>query len=152
MYIALYKNKKRLDDWFVAKWTRGIYSHVEVVFDDGMSASASGRDGCVRFKKIKYNPENWDFIDVNGFMDEETVRQWFIDNEGKKYDWIGLIGFVVAPIPDQRNKYICSEALATAFRFIDGYRFSPNHIPALFRRPIIDGFDFISTIEELQII
>ena len=44
--------------------TKGKYSHCELIFSDGMSASASFMDGGVRFKRIEYDPAHWDIIDV----------------------------------------------------------------------------------------
>ena len=76
MKVALYKGKRGGSagafDASVRWWTRGPYSHVELVFSDGMSASASPRDGGVRFKRIDFKPEHWDFIDLS--VDEEHLR------------------------------------------------------------------------------
>jgi hypothetical protein len=76
MKVALYKGKRGgfagAFDASVRWWTRGPYSHVELVFSDGMSASASARDGGVRFKRIDFKPEHWDFIDLS--VDEEHLR------------------------------------------------------------------------------
>lgn len=76
MRIALYKGKRGgfagAFDAAVRWWTRGAYSHVELIFSDGMSASASSRDGGVRFKRIDFNPEHWDFVELK--VNEEQLR------------------------------------------------------------------------------
>jgi hypothetical protein len=51
--IALYKGKKTITDKLISWWDRGLYSHVELVFSDGLCASSSPRDGGVRMKPIE---------------------------------------------------------------------------------------------------
>ena len=76
MKVAFYKGKRGgfagAFDATVRWWTRGAYSHVELIFSDGMSASASARDGGVRFKRIEFKPEHWDFVDLK--VDEKQLR------------------------------------------------------------------------------
>ena len=76
MKVALYKGKRGgfagAFDAAVRWWTRGAYSHVELVFSDGMAASSSTRDGGVRFKRIDFKPDQWDFVELK--VDEEQLR------------------------------------------------------------------------------
>lgn len=67
MRIAFYKAFQPKGTWvdkFVAIGTLSKYSHTENIFPDGMSYSISPREKCARFKKLKFNPERWDFLDV----------------------------------------------------------------------------------------
>jgi hypothetical protein len=122
MKVALYKGKRGgfagAFDAAVRWWTRGAYSHVELIFSDGMSASASARDGGVRFKFIDYHPDRWDFVEIDG--DEE-------------YDYFGLFGFVWRPGIGKSRRWFCSEAVAAALKFEEPWRFCPNTLAAVIR-------------------
>lgn len=124
MKIAFYKGHGRVYDKLVKWWTKGSYSHVEVLFSDGYSASASSRDGGIRFKKIKYNPERWDFVEVD--CPEQEVQLWFTLRAGEKYDYIGLLGFLWRPISGRDKLWFCSEAIAASLGYKDSWRYCPN--------------------------
>jgi len=129
MRIAFYKGTDPgvlgLADRFVRWFMRGKYSHVELVFSDGVSASSSGADGGVRFKTIDLTPDDWDVFTLHG-PDESTTRQWFTDHHGQPYDWLGDFGFVWRPTPTEKGKWFCSEAVAAALGFPEPWRFDPN--------------------------
>jgi hypothetical protein len=118
-------------------WTRGPYSHVELVFSNGLSASASARDGGVRFKRIDFKPEHWDFVELKvdeeqGF-DEEYARAFFEEREGLGYDYFGLFGFIWRPGSGVSRRWFCSEAVAAALGYRDPWRFCPNTLAAVIR-------------------
>ena len=123
---GLYSRLARLVD-------RGPYSHAELIFSDGMSASASYIDGGVRFKKIDYDPAHWDFVDVAG--DEGAAMAWFIEHNGASYDLIGNLSFLCPLIPHSRRKWFCSEAIAAALGIPDPWRQGPNGLAAVLRWP-----------------
>lgn len=130
MQLAFYKGRTRLFDRAVQWWTRGPYSHVELVFSDGRAASASTRDGGVRIKYIKWNLESWDFITVNG--DETLAKKWFEDHTGEKYDYIGLFGFLWRPYKDNKRRWFCSEAVLEALQLsTESWRFCPNTLASI---------------------
>jgi hypothetical protein len=136
MKLACYKGKRGgtagFFDAAVRWWTRGPYSHVELVFSDGVSASSSMRDGGVRFKEIEYHPDRWDFVEIDG--DEKAARAWFTANEGARYDWLGLFGFVWRPGNGKGRRWFCSEAIAAALGMKDPWRFCPNTLSAALYR------------------
>lgn len=111
--------------------TKGEYSHCELIFSDpetdegGLSASASFLDGGVRFKRIEFNPDHWDFIELPAHL-EPHARAWFEAHEGQGYDILGNIRFLFFPVPEQRNKFMCSEAIGSALTVIEAWRFEPN--------------------------
>lgn len=86
--------------WFdrlIARFTRGPYSHVEIVFSDGMSFSSMAADRGVRFKQIRFSEltrqgrMKWDFLTVPCRPEQEAVlRAWCETQAGKKYDWRGM--------------------------------------------------------------
>lgn len=106
-------------------WSGSEFSHCELVFSDGMSASASFIDGGVRFKRIDYDPAKWDFIDLPDDL-EAAARLWFKTSEGSPYDLLGNIGFLWRPIRGASGAYFCSEAIAAAINIPQPWRYDPG--------------------------
>ncbi len=111
-------------------WDNGKYSHCELIFSDGMAASASFLDGGVRFKQIDFDPARWDFIDLPADL-ETVARQWFTKHQGSGYDVIGNLRFALDFLPDNKNKWFCSEALAAAIGIAEPWRLGPNGLAAV---------------------
>lgn len=135
MKIAFYIGKKaenqnaKLFDIAVAWWTKGRYSHCEMVFNDdlenAMCASSSQRDGGVRMKLIDLTTGRWDVFDLKD-CDEHAAYRWFDKHNGKKYDIPGLFGFVLPWRTHHPNRWFCSEACAAALGIESPHKFSPN--------------------------
>ena len=89
-----------------------------------LCASSSFIDGGVRMKWIILDPDHWDIIEIKA--DEDAVAKWFKQRLGKKYDLLGLLGFVWRRSDGDKNKYFCSEALAASIGFKQAWRFDPN--------------------------
>jgi hypothetical protein len=129
MKIAFYKSTRpgisgvynRLVRW----WDQGSYSHCELVFSDGMSASSSYADGGVRFKNIEYSADNWDLFDLPEEY-ELDARSWFDKHAGQKYDLIGNIRFAFGFLNTPEDRWFCSEAIASALNVSEPWRVSPN--------------------------
>lgn len=130
--VAFYKGKTRFFNKAVAWWTRGPYSHCELIVS-GHSYSSSFLDGGVRVKDIEYDPEHWDFVDVPWATAEKAVA-WFQEHMGQGYDVVGLAGFVVRRVEDDRGKYFCSEAVAASLGFDEAWRFDPNTLHPVLSR------------------
>ena len=135
MKLAFYKGKQRLFNRLVAWWTRGPYSHVELVFGpakDGryVCGSASHTDGGVRIKTIALTPDKWDVFDVD-VGNAEAAKNWFSSHWADGYDYLGLFGFVLRRGLQSRQRWFCSEAVAAALGFFEPWRYDPN---ALFAR------------------
>ena len=73
--------------------------------------SASFIDGGVRQKQIELPADKWRIYEFNGISDKE-VDEWFVANHNKKYDVIGLMGFVWRRIEGSAKRLFCSEAVA----------------------------------------
>ena len=112
---------------------RGPYSHCELIFSDGLSASASYIDKGVRMKRIDYDPDHWDILDLPGF-DEAAARTWFGSRVGHGYDLLGNLRFVFGWVREDDGKWFCSEALMAALGFAEPWRFGPNGAAAALRR------------------
>lgn len=134
MYAAFYKGTRPglqgIYSRAVRVIDRGPYSHCELVFGDGLSASASYIDGGVRFKRIAYDPSHWDFVQLPQYL-ETQARKWFDEHEGEPYDLMGNIRFVLPFLPDSEKGSFCSEAVAAALGFREPWRFGPNGLAAV---------------------
>jgi hypothetical protein len=125
MQIAFYKARGGFYNRLVRLVEGGPYSHCELIFADGVAASASYRDGGVRFKQIDFKPENWDILILPKRL-EGPAREWFIDHNGLPYDLWGNVRFVFGMVPHCKNKWFCSEAIGAALGYSDSWRFGPN--------------------------
>lgn len=129
MQVAFYKSTRSgltgIYNKLIRCIDKGLYSHVEIVFSDGTCASASFMDKGVRFKQIFLDPTKWDVLDIS-WANETEARKWFENNEGKPYDLLGNIRFLFGFVGHSESSSFCSEAVAEAIGFKDGWRLSPN--------------------------
>lgn len=134
MKIAFYKGTPKgwrgLYSRGVRIVTKGHYSHCEVIFKDGVSASSSIAHGGVRFALVTYNDAEWDFVEVPDAL-EADARHWFFKHQGDKYDFLGNIHFVIPVVGDEKKKWCCSEAVGEALGLRDAWRFNPNSLYAV---------------------
>ena len=124
MKVAFYKGRKRIFNRLVSWWTRSPYSHVELILDNGLSVSSSFMDGGVRYKRIVFDPDLWDIIEIHAETPDIAAK--INARYGDAYDWRGLIGFVIRPIKDDRNKMFCSEFLMHLIGYDETWRFDPG--------------------------
>lgn len=122
MEIAFYQAKygQKFDKW-ISWFTWGPYSHVELVFSDGVFFSSSPRDDGVRFKKIEPKEDHWRFypVDVTS-QQEQIVRDWCNTKVGLPYDWMGIHAFFIPWVIRQRKEeWFCSEICITALQLVD---------------------------------
>ncbi|MBI2306102.1 MAG: hypothetical protein HYU78_02250 [Rhodocyclales bacterium] len=141
MQLALYKGTRPglagIFNRAVRWWTRGPYSHCELVLwrlPDGtaMCGSASNTDGGVRIKAIDLDPARWDLVELPR-VDPFAAFDWFEAHAGDGYDLRGLFGFVWRRGDGDRDKYYCSEACAAAIGIDEPWRFDPNTLAAVAR-------------------
>jgi len=134
--VAFYKAKGTLFDALVRWVTQSPYSHCELVID-GVAYSSSGRDHGVRAKNIAWNPEHWDFLELDEAVPEAKkalAKAWFEVHLGESYDWFGLIWFVI-PLPwEKRRRWFCSEACAEALGMSRSWAYSPQTLYASLRK------------------
>jgi hypothetical protein len=131
-YKATHSGVPGVYNRLVRWWDQGPYSHCEMVFSDGMSASSSFMDKGVRFKQIVYNPDNWDFVDVPDAY-EVAARQWFSARIGEGYDLLGNARFAFGFLESPEDKWFCSEAIAAALGVEEPWRVSPNGLTSFMR-------------------
>lgn len=149
VYLAMYKGDaanrfERFQDKLIRHITRGRYSHCEIVIEKTQltgadhydsettytAYSASPRDGGVRCKRINVNSGKWDLIPLSS-VTESQVRSYFAETQGKKYDWLGVLGLVLG-LKQNRKKFFCSEWCFNVIFYSDeGWRFSPNDLAVM---------------------
>lgn len=128
-------------DKAVALATFSNYSHTEIVFSDGVSFSVSPRDGGGRFKKIEFDEEHWDIIELPNMtkLGEAMMRAYATTLVGKPYNYLGAIFSITPFCCCIGDKYFCSEAAAYIFKTIDDSIGSPcSTTPSDFREYCID--------------
>lgn len=128
MQIAFYKGRKRLFNRVTAWWLKGPYSHCELVLGTdhlglAICASSSALDGGVRIKHMALDPANWDLVTVTG--DQAQAWAWLRLHEGDGYDFLGLFGFVARALGHDKERWVCSEAVAAMLGIPDSWRFDP---------------------------
>ena len=101
--------------------------------------SASPREGCVRQKDIKFNPERWDVKSIEVTDNEyDRIIDFYKSITGEPYDWAGILGFIL-PVQDRTNRWFCSESVSNALKItgwepmwkIDSSNVSPNKLAKL---------------------
>lgn len=124
-------------------WTRSEFSHCELLLSTGRAWSASFADGGVRSKLIDFDTKNWILIDLPPEL-EQAAEAWFVAHRGARYDLLGNLQFVLAPIPHSRGRWFCSEAVAAALGIPDPWRYSPGTLASALTllQPASAGFVF----------
>jgi hypothetical protein len=141
--IAFYKGNSdssfisRVKDFLIRKWTKGPYSHCEIVLEENWY-SADSRNNIVRKEsESNINPQDkWDYLKF--LISEESSEQlktFFEKEEGKKYDWKGIIFSQILPLKKHdHDKWFCSELCVHLLSNIDFFfkespeAISPNRL------------------------
>lgn len=132
--LALYKGPPRADllhtlsHYAIRLWTWSRWSHAELVVD-GVCYSSSSRDGGVRAKTIDLTSGRWDVVQVD-LPDEQTAQAlaWFLNNDGDKYDWAGIIRFVIPFLPQSGRRWFCFESIGESLGFAGAYKLTANDL------------------------
>lgn len=124
--LAFYKGTDEWLDRLTQWWTRSAYSHCELVID-GLAYSSSPRDGGVRVKAgIDFTSAHWDVIHVRAHA--PSVCAWFEQHARQRYDYVGLLGFVLPWHLGSRRAWFCSEACAAALGLREPETFDPGRL------------------------
>jgi hypothetical protein len=126
-YTSTHHSLSGIYNILVRWWTQSPYSHCELVFSNGESASASFLDGGVRFKTIIFDTDKWVFLDLGDDPElERKARNWFEDHEGEKYSVRGNLRFLFGFIKVSAKKKFCSQSVAEALGVPEGDRYYPG--------------------------
>jgi len=111
--IAFYKGKGLIGNALIRWWTHSPYSHCELIVD-GMAYSSSLMDGGVRAKRIDFDPEHWEIIELP-WADAGAVQAYFLATQGERYSWLDLLrSQVFNRNEDEPGAAFCSEWCAAA--------------------------------------
>lgn len=135
--IAFYKGKGNLVDRLIRFVTRSEYSHCEFLFDPTATLtgkvearpcwSSSARDGGVRLKKMKLDPNRWDIVPIEFEFGSNVAKVIFEAEEGRSYDYLGIVLSQFFNLGrHDRNRWFCSEICAHAIGFLEPQTFSPG--------------------------
>lgn len=146
MYLAFYKQRKKLHDKLISFTSRGPYTHVELIVD-GKCYSSSARDNGCRWKYQEHmnldDDSKWDIFEIKQERQDkyigEEIRNSYLNSlnidykthKNKKggYDYPSIILFHILRLfflpKFFRDKYICSDIV-------------PLLLDVLLRRPIDD--------------
>lgn len=128
MMLAFYKAEHGDKvDKLVSTVIDSKYSHVELVFSDGICFSASPRDKGVRFKNIDLNNGKWDLYKVIKPFNEATLRKQVTRFVGQSYDTLGAIGSGIGIPLYSRKKKFCSLIIANIFQ-LDNINQNPESL------------------------
>jgi hypothetical protein len=112
MQVLFYIGKGKLFDRLIRWWTNSRYSHCEIVIN-GMAFSADAWTNQVRaVSASSFNPQNWEWVTVDG--DKEASLTFVTGQLGKRYDWLGILGFLLPGRINDPKRWYCSEICAAA--------------------------------------
>lgn len=125
--------------WDLVRWgQKGPFDHVthtEAIlqeYPDGSVLIGSstlrkeapgGRSG-VRIKHVRMKPSDWVITEVKRF-NRHAALEWFMDNEGKRYDIRGVLATLL-PGSQQDDKYHCVGAVAASVSFMTPDLWTPS--------------------------
>lgn len=130
LYIAFRKNSGSIADRLISLFTRSQYVHCEIITTkdkESMYGYSSYPSKGVRSTWININ-DKWEVIPLNKtkFKDLKAsdVRDFFKKTKGKKYDYLGCLGFVFGN-KDNPNRWFCSEWCAEVLGIENPSKISP---------------------------
>ena len=112
--------------------TRSSFSHCELVID-GICYSSSWQDGGVRAQEIDLGSGRWALVEIEG--DEDAARRWFLQNDGQRYDYLGVFLFLLGRRIGASTRWFCSSAVASALNIPEPLRYSPQTLYERVTRP-----------------
>lgn len=123
MKLAFQRSDSTALGWFVRLFERGEYSHVELLFSDGVSFSCVANEGASAFgvrKRVTAYDDTWTLVDVDVTpIQEELARAFCEGSIGKPYDVISLLGYVFKGGKVFPHAYICSEWVQDVLHFLN---------------------------------
>lgn len=107
-------------------WSK--YSHAELVIN-GWSFSSSVRDRGVRRKKISFNPNRWDVIEIDpSRVNLDYAFSFFARYEGAGYDWLNILRYVLPFVKQKEGKFVCFELIGAMLNFAGYHRLDADDL------------------------
>ena len=113
--------------------TGGEHSHVEMIFPQltitdqkrrrelQLCFSSYEKEGGVRFKFIHLDPKKWDIVPIeipDNKLDELLAFSSSLADA--KYDWLGIVKFVLPHVPERPDRFFCSEVVIYVLQQVIG--------------------------------
>lgn len=122
MKVALFKPLSFIDK-LVCFFSRGKYSHIAILFDDGSSIEAVPFKGVIYNKNLIKSRNKNQIIEVYNIKTttkQDRIIKYFLERQlGKGYDYLSVLGFIINKTDVGRKEYgkwFCSELVYSAFR------------------------------------
>jgi len=130
MKIAFYKWSWNIIDKIIRLWTWQKYSHCELIFPWWDSFSSSAIDWWVRFKRIKFNPDNWDIIQLELWADQVINMLYKAKQESWKwYDYFAIFfNHILDFWAECPNRWFCSEICWYLLWIENSYKLTPEDL------------------------
>jgi uncharacterized protein YycO len=140
MKIAFYKGHTIIDK-IILFFSRGGYNHVSIVLDDGRIIEA------YPFKGVRVRNDIFESMHPKTAIDifevyttpeqDEIIKDFLMNQIGKKYDYHSVFGFVFYTTEEgrrQSGRWMCSELVFAAFKQVginllervDAWKVSPT--------------------------
>ena len=99
---------------------KDLPSHCELLFDNGQMFSASFRENIVGFKEHSYTGKAWCRLDID-LTDSQVLQvgRFAREQVGKKYDYLGILGFILPFVHQVQSRWFCSEVCSEALKQVD---------------------------------
>ena len=112
--LALRESKGDIVDSAIAWWTSSKFTHIEIIVENKWISSGPTHGG-VYMQELRPLKDTWTYIevDVDGRV-KNTVNRFIQAQEGKKYDWGGILWnqFFRTEREDNQDRWFCSEIVA----------------------------------------
>lgn len=147
MHVALKKPQRfyeRLIDWLSG--ARG-YCHAELIFTSDVESLTSLAAGGVQWLDRRYPAAEWDVWDVGFEWAEDLVADWADGEIGCKYDYLGVLRFLLKFLRQSPKRWFCSEIVTAAlqqcslFRHLKPWKVSPNKLAKMLEHFGFTRFD-----------
>jgi hypothetical protein len=150
LFYDAYKNDRLITlSKIIAFFSRGRYSHCELMFNNGDMFSMSPKTMRGRFlKKYSIDKSKYYTVDIGTFIDneEEVVYDFCKKYAGVKYDWFGAMFSIFNTCRfENKKKFFCSEIITEALRQTRYYKWLP---PGCKTSPV-DLFNILTTTQKL---
>lgn len=112
----LFSKRAIIGSWLIRVFTWSQFSHVEIVTDDATLIGANIPEGVEEIDiqhRLNLCSEAW-MVDIP-CEQADVVVAWARAQVGKKYDYVGLMNFLIHTDVSDNDKWFCSELVSGAF-------------------------------------
>jgi len=149
-HVILFKKESTLISRAIAKVTKCDITHSAVLFDGALfdASEIRGEFGRAKIKKLQNRKVEAYHLGAS----EAQVETWLVMNHGKKYDYSGVLQWLLFGLfgrffkktrLNQRSKVYCFEATASLINKVTGLKYPQNisgdHLRRTLGRAVFKG-------------